>query len=349
MAVEAAVQGIPGTQSAFAERATGGFYLDIDVRRAEAARHGLSVAEIYAVVEAAIGGLPVTTTTQGRQPIDVTVRYARDLREHPEALGRVLVPTAGGGQVPLSQVAELRFSTGPPMLRSEDGRLVTTVFVDPDEVAIPDWVSQARERIAPLDLGGVELSWSGQIEAIERAEARFALLIPLTLGLVALLLWMGTRSWVETALVLAAVPFSLVGAVWLVWLLGFKLSAAVAVGFLALAGLDAETAVVMLLYLRLSRERRIEEGRLRTTGDLEEAIVEGAAGRLRPKLMTVTTTLCGLLPLLWSAGVGADLMQRIAAPMVGGLITSFLLELTVYPALFAIWRGRGLPAGAATA
>jgi Cu(I)/Ag(I) efflux system membrane protein CusA/SilA len=340
--IEQALAAIPGTRSAFAERATGGFYLDVVVDRERAARYGLGVGDVNDVVEAAIGGMPVTEIVDGRERYDVTVRYARDLREDPDALARVLVPTATGAQVPLDQVARIAHAVGPPMIRSEGGKLVGFVFVDPGEVPLGDYVALARAEVERLRLPGVRVDYAGQFEHLQRAQARLVWVVPLTLAAVALLLWLNTRSLAETAVVLLAVPFSLVGAVWLLWALDYHLSVAVWVGLIALAGLDAETAVVMLLYLKLAWERRRGEGSLRTFDDLTDAIVEGAARRVRPKLMTVLTTMLGLLPILWSTGAGADVMKRIAAPMVGGLVTSFLLELTVYPAIFAVWRGRGL-------
>jgi len=342
LAIESAVAGIPGTRSAFAERSTGGFFADFEIRRAEAARHGLTVREINQVIMSALGGINVSYTVEGRERYPINVRYAREFRDDPELLGTILVPTAGGAQIPISQVADISFKTGPPMVRSEDGRLLGFVFVDVAGRPIADYVNEARQVVAeqvtlPV---GVRLDWAGQFTYYERARARLALIIPVTLLLVVLLLWMNTRSLTEAGIVLLAVPFSLVGAVWLLYLLGYNMSVAVWVGIIALAGLDAETGVVMLLYLKLAHRRRMETGRIRSPGDLTEAIVEGAAQRIRPKLMTVMTTMIALMPIMWSAGTGSDVMRRIAAPMVGGLVTSFLLELTVYPAVFAVWKGR---------
>ena len=342
--IERAVAEIPGTRSAFAERSTGGFYLDVVVDREAAARYGLRVADVNDLVRTAIGGMEVSRTVEGRERYPITVSYARDFRETPEALRRVIVPTPTGAQVPLGQVARLSFETGPPMVRSEDGRLVGYVFVDTGERAVPDYVAEAKEVVASqVELpAGVRLEWAGQFRYFERAKERLKLVVPVTLFLICLLLYLNTRSAPEVAIVLLAVPFSLIGAVWLLWVLEYNLSIAVWVGLIALAGLDAETGVVMLLYLKLAHRKWLEEGRLKTFGDLREAIVEGAAQRVRPKLMTVLTTMIGLLPVMWSMGTGADVMKRIAAPMVGGLATSFLLELTVYPAIFALWKSRGL-------
>jgi Cu(I)/Ag(I) efflux system membrane protein CusA/SilA len=349
VAIERVLAELPGTRSAVAERVTGGFYLDVKVDRDEAARLGLSVRDVNEIVESAIGGMDVSQTVEGRARYPIQVRYARDFREDLDALGRVLVATPGGAQVPIRQVAELRFAMGPPFVRSEAGRLVGFVFVDVGERAIVDYVEEAREAVAErVELpAGLRLQWAGQFEYFERAKERLAVVLPLTLLLVMILLYVNTGSAVETGIVLLAVPFSLIGAVWLLWLLGYNLSVAVWVGIIALAGLDAQTGVVMLLYLTLAHRQHEAEGRLRNAADLEDAIVEGAARRIRPKLMTVVAMIAGLLPLLWSSGTGADVMKRIAAPMVGGLVSSFALELLVYPALFAIWKGRGLALAAA--
>jgi Cu(I)/Ag(I) efflux system membrane protein CusA/SilA len=343
IAVERAVSAVPGTNSAFADRSTGGFYIDIIPKRDEAARFGLTVADIDEVVETAIGGMKVSETVEGRQRFPINVRYGRELRDDPALLGKVLVGTPGGAQIPLSQVADIKHVTGPPMIRSEDGKLVGYVFVDTDR-PIADYVADAKVAVAQNAKlqPGVRLAWVGQFTYLERAKEKLKLVVPITLLLVFLLLYFNTRSLVETGIVLLAVPFSLVGAVWLLYLLDYNTSIAVWVGVIALAGLDAETGVVMLLYLTLADRQWRAEGRMRTQGDLREAIVEGAAKRIRPKLMTVLTMMIGLIPVLWSDGTGADVMKRIAAPMVGGLVTSFLLELTVYPAIFALWKSRGL-------
>jgi Cu(I)/Ag(I) efflux system membrane protein CusA/SilA len=271
------------------------------------------------------------------------VRYAREYRDDPELLESILIATDAGAQIPLAQVADIRFVSGPPMIRSEDGKLVGFVFVDTDR-PIADYVVDARRAVdAEVSLpAGVRLGWAGQFKYLERAKEKLALIVPVTLLLVVLLLYWNTKSAVETAIVMLAVPFSLIGAIWLLYVLDYNMSVAVWVGLIALAGLDAETGVIMLLYLTLAHKRRTSEGRIVTRADLTEAIVEGAAQRVRPKLMTVLTTMIGLVPVLFSTGTGADVMKRIAAPMIGGLATSFLLELTVYPALFAIWKGRSL-------
>jgi Cu(I)/Ag(I) efflux system membrane protein CusA/SilA len=345
LAVEKAVAGVPGTRSAFAERVTGGFYLDIEVDREAIARHGLRVRDVSVVVESALGGMNVAQTVEGRERYPISVRYARDFREDLGALARILVRTPSGAQVPLAQLAQVRFAMGPDMVRSEAGQLQGFVFVDVADRPIVDYVHEARRVVAEQVTlpPGVRLEWAGQFQAWERARDRLYGVVPLTLLLVGLLLYWNTGSGVETAMILLAVPFSVVGAVWLLWALDYHLSIAVWVGIIALAGLDAETGVVMLLYLTLAHRSHAAAGRMRDEADLEEAIVEGAARRIRPKAMTVVAMITGLLPLLWSQGTGADVMKRIAAPMVGGLVTSFALELLVYPALFALWKRRSLP------
>ncbi|MCA9674148.1 MAG: efflux RND transporter permease subunit [Myxococcales bacterium] len=345
IAIERRVATVPGTRSAFADRSTGGFYIDIAIKRDEAARLGLTVADINEVVQTAIGGMTVSETVEGRERYPINVRYAREFRDDPALLEQILVATRTGAQVPLSEVADVKMVTGPPMIRSEDGKLVGYVFVDTSR-PIADYVADARAAVSQdVKLPpGVRLAWVGQFTYFERAKAKLKFVIPVTLAIVFLLLYFNTRSLTETGIVLLAVPFSLVGAIWLLYLLHYNMSVAVWVGIIALAGLDAETGVVMLLYLTLAHARWRDEGKLRTRADLREAIVEGAAKRIRPKLMTVLTMMIGLIPVLWSTGTGADVMKRIAAPMVGGLVTSFLLELTVYPAIFALWKGRGLPA-----
>ena len=345
--IERAIQQVPGTRSAFAERLTGGFYLDIEIDRDAIARHGLRVRDVSEVVESALGGMNVAQTVEGRERYPIAVRYARDFREDLPALERMLVTNAAGAQIPLGQLATIHFSTGPDMVRSEAGQLSGFVFVDVADRPIVDYVHDARRVVAEqVQLpAGVRLEWAGQFQAYERARDRLYVVVPLTLLLVTLLLYFNTGSGVETAMVLLAVPFSVVGAVWLLWLLGYNLSIAVWVGIIALAGLDAETGVVMLLYLTLAHRAHVAAGRMRSMPDLEEAIVEGAARRIRPKAMTVVAMIAGLLPLLWSDGTGADVMKRVAAPMVGGLVTSFALELLVYPALYAIWKQRSLPEG----
>ncbi len=348
VSIEDAVRDVPGTRSAFADRVTGGRYLDFDIDRAAAARYGLSVGDVEDVIEAAIGGDAVTQTIEGRERYSVAVRYARERRDDPDALARVLVASPSGVQVPLGQIARLTFRNGPPMIQEQDGQLVGLVSIDVADRALGSYVHDAQTAVAKRVIvpPGYRLEWTGQFRYLERAEARLVWVIPVTLLLVFGLLVLNRRSVAEAGIVMLAVPFSLVGAVALLALLHYHLSVAVWVGLIALAGLDAETGTVMLLYLDLAYARALAAGRLRDRADLTRAIVEGAAHRVRPKLMTACAILFGLLPILWGHGAGADVMQRIAAPMVGGVATSFLLELIVYPAVFAAWKGRGLPAAA---
>jgi Cu(I)/Ag(I) efflux system membrane protein CusA/SilA len=343
-AIEQAVAAIPGTRSAFADRATGGFYLDIQPDRRAAARYGLTTGDVNDVVMTAIGGMRITETVEGRERYPVSVRYARDFRESPASLRSVLVPTPTGAQVPLGQLAAISFSTGPPMIRSEDAKLLSYVFVDPGDQAIAAYVETARRVVAEqVQLpAGVRVEWAGQFTYFERAKAKLKVVLPVTLVIIVMLLYFNTRSLIEVGIILLAVPFSLIGAVWLLWLLDYNLSVAVWVGLIALAGIDAETGVIMLLYLKLAHARRARQGRLRSFAELTEAIVEGAAQRVRPKFMTAMVLLLGLMPLMWSTGAGADVMKRIAAPMVGGIVSSFVLQLTVYPAIYAIWKKRGV-------
>jgi len=338
--IEAALRDVPGTRSAFSERIGGGYFLDFDVDRDRAARFGLNVGEVEDVVETAVGGLTVSTTVEGRERYPVTVRYARDFRSDLNALGRVRVATMDGAQISLGQVANLKLRSGPSMLRDENGQLAGYVFADTAR-PIDDYVRDAKKAVAEkVKLpAGYRLDWAGQYRYLERAKARLAIVIPVTLAIIFMLLFFNSGSAVEALLVMLAVPFSLVGAFWLLWLLGYNMSVAVWVGLIALAGLDAETGIVMLLYLDLAWKDR----KPRTRDEAREAVVAGAVKRIRPKMMTVATILVGLVPILWSQGTGADVMKRIAAPMVGGVVTSALLELVVYPALYLVWKGRGLP------
>ena len=339
--LEATLQMIPGTRSAFAERVTGGYYLDFELKRSEIARYGLAIDEVQMLVESVIGGESITTTVEGRERYPVSVRYARELRDDPERLKRILVPGMNGVQIPLGQLADLRLASGPAMIRDEDGQLSGYVYVDMTGRDIGGYVEEAKKKVAEqVQLpAGYTLSWSGQYEYMERAKQRLIYVVPLTLLVIFLLLYINFKSVGRCVIVLLAVPFSMIGAVWLLYLLGYNLSVAVWVGIIALAGVDAETGVIMLLYLEHAYEKWRAEGRMRSIADLHEAIIEGAVKRIRPKVMTIMAILMGLLPIMWSHGAGADVMKRIAAPMIGGVITSFLLELLVYPAIFDLWRG----------
>ncbi|MCC7074405.1 MAG: efflux RND transporter permease subunit [Deltaproteobacteria bacterium] len=344
--VERALKNVPGTRNVVAERQAGGFFVDVRVRRDDCARLGVRVDDVLEAVAVAVGGMPVAEIIDGRQRFGVSVRLPKESRDDPEEIAAVLVPTLRDTQIALGEVADVVTTSGADMVRSEDGLLVSYVLIDTDR-PVAGWVKDAQPLVDALRLPeGVRLSWAGQIEHLEASRDRLAWVVPVTLALIALLLWWSTKSVVETGIVLLAVPFSLIGAVWLLWALDYHLSVAVWVGLIALAGLDAETGVVMLLYLTIAHREHHALGMLRTRADLTNAIVEGAARRIRPKLMTVVTEL-SLLPLLWSDGTGADVMKRVAAPMIGGIASSFVLELLLYPALFALWKGRGLPAGSA--
>jgi copper/silver efflux system protein len=341
--IEAALPSVAGTRNVFAERTDGGYFLDCEWSRDALARYGISMEEAQAVVQSAIGGENVTTAFDGRARYPVNVRYMRDFRSDTAALGRVLVPAAEAGrQVPLAELATLKMTTGPSMLRNEDGMLAGYVYVDVAGRDLAGYVAEANrvvaEKVALPE--GYAVYWSGQFEAMQRVRERLGIVVPLTLLTIVVLLYMNTGAWVKTGIVLLAVPFSAIGAIWLLYLLGYNMSVGVWVGLIALLGVDAETGVFMLLYLDLSYARARAAGRLRSRDELREAVLDGAVGRIRPKFMTVATTLLGLLPIMWATGTGADVMKRIAAPMVGGILTSFALELLVYPVLYELWKWR---------
>ena len=339
------------TRSAFAERSTGGYFLDFTVNRSAAARFGLNVGDVERVIMAALGGQVVSQTVEGRERYNILVRYARDYRDNIDALERVLVPTPTGAQIPISQVADIAFQTGPPSIRSEDGQLVGFVFVDvKSELGIADYVEQARQVVADeVDVpDGYRLAWAGQFQYFERARARLQLVVPATLLLIFFMLFLHRGSLTETLLVMLSVPFSLSGAVWLLWWLDFNLSVAVWVGMIAVAGLAVELGLLMMVYLDIAWRDRRAECRLSTRGDMAEVIQNGAGQRIRPMLMTGLSTFIGLVPILFASGTGADVMQRIAAPMVGGVVSALLMVLLVFPAIFMVWRGRGLAAGPPT-
>jgi Cu(I)/Ag(I) efflux system membrane protein CusA/SilA len=344
--VETALRSMPGTRSAFAERVGGGSFLDIEWNRDRLAQYGLGIDQAQVAVQGAIGGEITTTTVEGRERYPVNVRYKRDFRDTVSAIEQLLVPVGGRGHVPLSDLATVRTTTGPAMIRTENGLLTAYVYVDIEEGWDPGrYVAGAQPALAAAVQipAGTAILWSGQYEAMARVRERLTVVIPVTLALVVLLLYASTRSVARTAIVCLAVPFSAVGAVWFLYLLDYNMSVAVWVGLIALVGLDAETGRFMLLYLDLAYERARREGRLTSVQTLRQAIVDGAARRLRPKFMTVATTMLGLVPIMWATGTGADVMKRIAAPMIGGLCTSFVLELLVYPALYEVWRrGRQL-------
>jgi len=339
--IEAALIHVPGTRSVFAERTGAGYFLDIDWKRDELARFGLSLDDAQMVVQNAIGGENVTTTIEGRERYPVNVRVMPDFRSDLQALGRLPVPVADGQrQIPLAQLATIGAVNGPSMIRNEDGLLTGYVYVDLADRDPSSYVADARRVLAgALKLPpGYTIAWSGQFEAMERVRERLAVILPITLACIILLLYANTRSSVKTLMVILAVPFSAVGAIWFLYLLGYNMSVGVWVGLIALVGVDAETGVFMLLYLDLAYSQARAEGRLRSRDDLQHAIMQGAVTRLRPKVMTVSTMFVGLVPIMWAAGTGADVMKRIAAPMIGGLLTSFVLELVIYPPLYQLWK-----------
>jgi Cu(I)/Ag(I) efflux system membrane protein CusA/SilA len=341
--IEQVLKELPDTRTAFADRITTGRYVDFEVRREDAARYGLTVEDVNMIVESAIGGENVTTTVEGKERYPVNIRYARELRDDIDKLARVLVPTPSGGQVPIAQIADIRFSTSAPMIYNEGGSHLGYVFVDVKGKSYGDYVKTAKQVIHDrIKLpAGYYLEFAGQYEHMERMKARLRLVVPVTLFLVLFLIYLNTKSTAKTLIVLLAVPFSLAGAFWFLYILGYNLSSAVWVGLIALAGIDAETGVIMLLYLDLSYDEMKCAGRMRSLDDLKEAIQHGAVKRIRPKFMTWGTLLIGLLPIMWGGGTGSDVMKRIAAPMVGGITLSAVMELLIYPAIFFLWKQKG--------
>jgi Cu(I)/Ag(I) efflux system membrane protein CusA/SilA len=344
--VEATLRQVPGTRSVFAERASGGFFVDFVPKRETLARYGLTIDDVQTVIMTAIGGETISTTIEGRERYTINLRYARDFRADVDQLKRILVATPTGVQVPMSELADITLVNGPAMIRDENGMLAGYVYVDITGRDVGGYVAEAKQAVArEVKLPtGYSILWSGQYENMLRVRERLKVVLPVTILLIFILLYMNTKSTFKALLVMAAVPFSVVGAVWLMYLLGYNVSIAAWVGMIALMGLDAETGVFMLLFLEMSYEQARRDGRLRSIADLHEAIIHGAVKRIRPKLMTVAAASMGLMPIMWSMGAGADMMKRVAAPMVGGLFTSFLMELLVYPALFYLWRVNQLKA-----
>lgn len=366
--LENIIKDIPGTRSVYAERVTTGYFLDFIIKRAEAARYGINVDDIQEVVQTAVGGMNLTITVEGRERYPVNVRYSRELRNDIEKLKRVLVPvmnqpTAAGSQstgsfgqsamsnlqpasmktlqVPLGELVDIKIVKGPTQIKSEEGLLTAYVYIDFTGRDIGGYVNEAKQKVASLKIPeGYRLEWSGEYEHLVKTHERLKIVIPLTALIIFVLIYLNTKSVTKTFIVLLAVPFSLVGSFWLLYLLNYNMSIAVWVGIIALAGLDAETGVIMLLYLELAYERWKKEGKLNSIVDLKEAVMYGAVKRIRPKIMTVSVILAGLIPIMFSHGTGADVMKRIAAPMVGGVITSTILELVIYPAIYMLWKGR---------
>jgi Cu(I)/Ag(I) efflux system membrane protein CusA/SilA len=340
--IEAVVRKVPGTTSAFAERVLGGYYVNIEPNRDALARYGLTINDMQEVVQTALGGETVTNTVEGRERFSVNVRYPRGLRDDPQAIAsQVLVNGSDGTAIPLGQVASISIAQGPPSIRTENAQLVDYIYVDMQGRDLGGYVADAQKAVQEqVNLPtGYHIEWSGQFEYLERAKARLQTVVPLTLFIIFILLYLNFRRFTETLIVMLSVPFALTGGLWLMYLMGFHMSVAVAVGFIALAGVAAETGVVMLIYLDNAFtemiERRKEEGHRLTARDLYAAIMEGAVERVRPKMMTVSAIMAGLLPILWSTGTGSEVMQRIAVPMVGGMISSTILTLIVIPAIYA--------------
>jgi Cu(I)/Ag(I) efflux system membrane protein CusA/SilA len=338
--VERIVQEVPGTRSAFAERGVSGYYVDIDVDRIEASRYGLNVGDIHHAIMATVGGVTASITVEGRERYEVNVRYPRELRDDPEKLREVLVPAMSGAQIPLGQVASVSVLQGPMAVKTEDAFPVTTIFVDIGERDVGGYVEEAKRLVSDRLVlpSGYTLVWSGQYEFMERVAERMRIVVPVTLGVIFLLLYLNFRGLAKSLIVMLALPFSVVGGIWFLWLLGYNTSVAVWVGFIALAGVAAETGVVMMIYLDEAFHRRRREGLMSTAADVAEAVREGALERLRPVIMTVTAITAGLAPILWSSGTGADVMKRIASPMVGGMISATILTLVVIPAIYLLWR-----------
>jgi Cu(I)/Ag(I) efflux system membrane protein CusA/SilA len=340
--LESVLRDVPGSKSVYAERTAGGYFLDFTLKREALARYGMTIDQANEVIMQAIGGENVTTTIEGRERYPVNVRYLRDYRSDLDKLARVLVMAPNGAQIPMAQIADIRFATGPSMIRDENGRLSGYVYVDLDTSKrdIGSYVADAKKAISEnVQLpSGYQLIWSGQFEYMERVKERLFIVVPITAFLIFVLIYMNTKSVAKTLIILLAVPFSAVGAIWFLSFLGYNMSIAVWVGLIALMGVDAETGMFMLLYLDLAYHEARQKGRMKSWADLREAILHGAVKRLRPKVMTVGVMFMGLVPIMWSTGSGADVMKRIAAPMIGGIFTSFILELAVYPAIYAIWK-----------
>ena len=342
--VAAVVQTIPGTLSAFPDKAVGGNFLDYKINREEAARYGLTVGDVQDVIMSAIGGMNITQTVEGLERYPVNVRYSRELRDNLPALNRVLIPTPTGAQIPLSYVADFSIVKGPPVIKSENARKTSWVYVDIRDTDVGSYVSHARTAINEQVIfpEGYSIVWSGQYEYIERARQRLQLVVPITLLVIFVLLYLNFRSVTESLIVMLSLPFSVVGGIWLLYVMGYHLSVAVGVGFIALAGVAAETGVIMLIYLNQAYREKLSQGQMNSLKDLYDAIIAGAVDRVRPKMMTVITIMAGLLPILWGTGTGSEVMKRIVAPMVGGMISSTILTLIVIPVIYYLWKSHAL-------
>jgi Cu(I)/Ag(I) efflux system membrane protein CusA/SilA len=342
--VQVIVQKLPGTLSAFADKVTGGNFLDFEINRDEVARYGLTVGDVQDIIQSAVGGMNVSFTVEGLERYPINVRYSRELRDSISKLKRVIIPTPTGAQIPISQVADIRIRKGAPVIKSENARHTAWVYVDISGIDIGTYVKRAQQAVKEeLDLPeGYSVVWSGQYEYMERAAKRLRIVVPVTLLIIFLLLYLNFKNVTESLIVMLSLPFSLVGGFWFIYFLGYNMSVAVGVGFIALAGVAAETGVVMLIYLDHAYEDRVKQGEMRSLKDLYEAVMEGAVERVRPKMMTVTAIIAGLLPILWGHGTGSQVMKRIASPMVGGMITSTILTLLVIPTIYYLWRSVGL-------
>jgi Cu(I)/Ag(I) efflux system membrane protein CusA/SilA len=344
--VEAVMRDVPGTLSVYAERVTGGNFLDYEIRRDQAARYGLTVGDVQDIIMTAVGGMNITQTVEGLERYPVNLRYGRDFRDTPEKLRRILVPTPTGAQVPIAQLADIRIVKGPPVVKSENARNSAYVYVDITGIDVGTYVKAAQKTVQEkIDLPpGYSLVWSGQYEYMVRAQKRLMIVVPMTLLLIFLLLYFNFKNMTESLLVMLSVPFSLTGGFWLMYILGYNMSVAVGVGFIALAGVAAETGVVMLIYLDISyRKFKEKYGDRFNRRHLNAAIEEGAALRVRPKMMTVVAIMAGLAPIMWSHGSGSQVMKRIAAPMIGGMVSATILTLIVVPVIYGIWKGWRLP------
>ncbi len=339
--IEAVLREVPGTLSVYSERVAGGNYLDYEINRAKAARYGLTVGDIQDVIMTAIGGVNITETVEGLERYPVNLRYKRELRDDIADLKRILIPTAKGEHIPITQVATLKITKGPPAIKSENARLNAWIYVDIRGIDVGTYVKNAQAVVQEkIKLpAGYSLLWSGQYEYMERAQKRLQVVFPITLVIIMLLLYFNFGNFTQSLIVMLSIPFSLIGGIWLVYLLGYNMSVAIGVGFIALAGLSAETGVIMLVYLEKSYQDRREEGKMTRVADLYQSVIRAALERVRPVMMTTTTTVIGLLPIMWSTGSGSQIMKRIAAPMVGGLISSTILTLLVIPAVYALWKG----------
>lgn len=340
--IASVVRDVPGTLSVFADKTTGGNYLDFNINRKEAARYGLTTGDVQDVIQSAIGGMNVTQTVEGLERYPVNVRYARELRENMMDLDRVLIPTPSGAQIPIEYVADLQVQKGAPVIKTENARYSSWIYVDLTTSDIGSYVNDARQTVEErLDLpSGYSLAWSGQYEYMERAKKRLQVVVPITLLIIFLLLYFNFKNLQESMIVLLTLPFSLVGSFWLLYILGYNLSVAVGVGAIALAGVAAEIGVIMLTYLDNAYNHRKYNDKMKNLDDLKQAIFEGSAQRIRPIFMTVCAITGGLLPIMWGAGTGATVMKRIAAPMVGGMVSATILSLVVLPVIYYLWKSR---------